>query len=438
MPERDPDTLTDLERTFYGDDIERVAPATPSALAEAAAELVEAKRTVLPAGAGTHAFLGNRMPTPATVLSTERLASVVAYEPDDFTIAVEAGMTLVELRETLAANGQELAADWATGGRDTVGGLVAAGASFAGPRAARLGPLSSQILGVHGVRGAGRRYKVGGMVVKNVAGYDVGKLLCGSLGTAGIIERINLKLCPLPRCRQSGLARFSSRERAWACGLDLRRSPPPLASVSVIDAGRDGGLESLVHASGSVSVVWTLEGGRELVGHGGSVVARSISRADLVDEPDTGDADDATAAIDRISAFREPLDTPLRSQAIAVIARRPSELATVGEEVWAVFESAGIRSRDLLGDIPGGRLWIAWDAPEEQIVSVATRLREIAVGGAGWLIYVPPSLRSRLPYLLHDPPRRDVAGKVLRVFDPGRLYCPGRVLGPGDRTHDEH
>lgn len=444
MSKRDPKALTDLERAFYGDDVERVAPETPAALADAARDLVEAGRTVLPAGAGTHPFLGNQVRTPATVLSTERLASIVVYEPDDFTIALQAGVTLAELRATLAENGQEIAVDWAPqASSGTIGGLVAAGTAFAGPRDSHLGGLASQVIGVRGVRGAGRRYKAGGMVVKNVAGYDVGKLLCGSLGTAGIIAQLNFKLRPLPRSRRVGHARFASWEHASACALGLRRSPTPLATIAVIDAGRDGGLETLARGpgsasvGGSVSVVWVLEGNRGLVRDGGPVVEQSISRADLVDGIRTGGEDEAASALDQLSAIREPVDALKRSQAIAVIATLPSELPAACDEARAVFEQAGVRRRDLYADVLGGRLWLAWDAPDDEIVSVATRLREIAAGGAGWLTYVPPTLRERLPYLLHEPPRRDVIEKLLRVFDPQGLYCPGRVLHGGDEEEPE-
>ena len=160
---------------------------------EQVARVVGAAARVDPTGGGTHREVGGRPPEEATVVRAP--VGIVAYEAADLTVAVGAGTTVAHLSEVLAAEGQECALD----PRDptaTVGGTIASGLS--GPRRSRVGPLRDQVLEVRFATADGRLVRGGGPTVKNVTGYDIPRLLVGSLGTIGVLTRVILRCRPRP------------------------------------------------------------------------------------------------------------------------------------------------------------------------------------------------------------------------------------------------
>ncbi len=171
----------------------RFAPETPEALAGLLLAASDARAAVLVWGAGTHQAIGCPV-APAVVISTARLDRVVAWEPDDLTVVVEAGVTVGAL-EVMLAEKRQTAALPETMPQATVGGVVAAGLS--GYRRARFGPTRDRMLEVDLVTGDGRHVRGGGRVVKNVTGYDLPRLATGSLGSLGVITSMCLKLWPL-------------------------------------------------------------------------------------------------------------------------------------------------------------------------------------------------------------------------------------------------
>lgn len=169
----------------------------PTSIEEAArvmAAASDAGATVLVWGGGTHQQIGHPV-SPDVVVSTERLAAVVAHEPDDLTVVVEAGVRVADLEARLAAHGQTAALPEVAGDA-TVGGVVAAGVS--GYRRARYGPTRDRMIEATIVTGDGRTVRGGGRVVKNVSGYDLPRLAAGSLGSLGVVAVIGFKLWPVP------------------------------------------------------------------------------------------------------------------------------------------------------------------------------------------------------------------------------------------------
>ena len=154
---------------------------------------------VVPWGAGV--ALAHETPPPRYDLALDLTAldRVIEYDPEDFTVTVECGVTIATLRATLTARGQELPLEAAHASRATVGGLLAADAS--GPRRLRFGAPHDRILGAHLVLADGTRARSGGKVVKNVAGYGTHRLLCGSRGGLAVIVAASLKIAPAPGAR---------------------------------------------------------------------------------------------------------------------------------------------------------------------------------------------------------------------------------------------
>ncbi len=145
-------------------------------------------------GGGTKDFYGE--PTgEGEVLATTGLTGIVSYEPSELVVTVRAGTPLAELEAALAAQGQCLPFEPPHFGPGaTVGGMVAAGLS--GPARASVGSVRDYVLGVTLVNGRGEVLQFGGQVMKNVAGYDVSRLLAGSMGTLGLIAEVSLKVLP--------------------------------------------------------------------------------------------------------------------------------------------------------------------------------------------------------------------------------------------------
>jgi glycolate dehydrogenase FAD-binding subunit len=183
------------------DEIAGVRPSwvyEPRTLDDAAAILREqsaAGAAVAFRGGGTALGLGRPPRRLDAVLNTRGLSNIVEYVPADLVVTAEAGLTLSELQWTVARRGQRLALDAPEPERATLGGLLAR-ADF-GPRRARYGALRDLVLGVTLVRADGAVTRSGGKVVKNVAGFDLPKVVCGSLGTLGLIGRVTLRLHPL-------------------------------------------------------------------------------------------------------------------------------------------------------------------------------------------------------------------------------------------------
>ena len=146
-------------------------------------------------GGGTKDFYGE---TPqGELLDMRALAGITSYEPSELVVTVRAGTPLAELEAALAEKGQCLPFEPPCFGSDgTVGGMVAAGLS--GPARASVGSVRDYVLGATLVNGRGELLTFGGQVMKNVAGYDVSRVLAGSLGTLGVIAEVSLKVLPVP------------------------------------------------------------------------------------------------------------------------------------------------------------------------------------------------------------------------------------------------
>ena len=155
-----------------------------------------AEQAIVPWGGGTRRHLGFAPAQYDLALSTERLDQITEYSPADLTVTAQAGVTVAELQDMLAAHGQFLPLDVAWPAQQTLGGIIAARADSL--RRLVYGRVRDSLLGVAVINGRGELVKGGGKVVKNVAGYDLPKLYCGSFGTLGLIVEATFKVAPLP------------------------------------------------------------------------------------------------------------------------------------------------------------------------------------------------------------------------------------------------
>jgi glycolate oxidase FAD binding subunit len=270
------------------------------------------------------------------VLSTARLARVLEHEAGDLTAIVEAGVRISDLNERLAAHGQMLALD--PPGNPTIGACLAA--NLSGPRRHRYGTARDLVIGVTVVLADGTIASSGGKVVKNVAGYDLGKLFCGSEGRLGLIARVALRLHPLPEAAGTLVVPVESARDAAEKARAILRAP---IAPSAVDVAWPGRLAVLLEGSRR-GVDEQLATARSLAGGtvDGSIwdeisVRQAAARGQLPFDPGSlaGTLSGVDEAVVRVAAgiayVPEPVEDPRDPAAIAL-----------AERIRAAFDPDGV------------------------------------------------------------------------------------------------
>src|SRR5271156_3007022 len=192
--------ITGVDHLLALDSATHVAPANTEEVAAILRFAHENRLAVVPWGGGTKQGWGYPV-TPAVLLETHRLNVIREHTWQDMTCTVEAGCTWASLQSALAQHGQCVALDPLWPERATVGGIVATNDS--GALRLRYGGLRDLIIGMTIVLADGTVARTGGKVVKNVAGYDLHKLMIGAFGTLGVITSVNFRLHAVPQCMQN-------------------------------------------------------------------------------------------------------------------------------------------------------------------------------------------------------------------------------------------
>jgi glycolate oxidase FAD binding subunit len=214
-----------------------VSPNTSEDLASIVAKAAQHRWKMLPSGSGSKLAWGGLVAGVDLLISTARLNRVIEHAIGDLTVTVEAGTRLADLQALLAKAGQFLPIDAAYPQQATIGGIVAT--ADAGSWRQRYGGVRDMLLGLSFVRSDGQLAKAGGRVVKNVAGYDLMKLLTGSYGTLGILTQLTLRVYPLPESTQtiliSGEASTISQVNQTLLNSALTPTALDLLSPALVD-----------------------------------------------------------------------------------------------------------------------------------------------------------------------------------------------------------
>jgi len=189
---------------------------------------------IVPSAGSVPQILGHDK-QPCMVMSTTRLTEVEHYDHADLTVGVGAGTTVAQLNAMVSADRLMFAGDPPAPGRCTIGGLLATAAQ--GPLRHGYGAVRDYCIGIRFVTGDGRRAKGGGRVVKNVAGYDLMKLLIGSYGTLAVITSASFKLFPAPGQTRTFLAEFRSAGEALRFRDSVIRSPLSPMCLELVSPG---------------------------------------------------------------------------------------------------------------------------------------------------------------------------------------------------------
>lgn len=203
-------------------------------------------------GSGSKGFLGRGPSQESIRLDLTPHSGILDYEPAELVLTARAGTPLAEIERVLAAQGQMLPFEppqfqGQEGGTGTLGGAVAAGLS--GPARPWQGAVRDAVLGVRLINGQGQILKFGGQVMKNVAGYDVSRLMAGAFGTLGVLLDISVRVVPMPRAQQTQIV-AASAEDALARFAEWNQTALPITAATFADGQlrvRLGGAESAVH-----------------------------------------------------------------------------------------------------------------------------------------------------------------------------------------------
>jgi glycolate oxidase FAD binding subunit len=221
-----------------------LAPSNPAELAEALRDAAAAGRTIALAGSSTKRRMAGPLEPADVAITTLSLRGVLQYEPRDLTISVAAGLSWCEFTHLLAENRQMVPLDPPFDGGATVGGVISANCS--GPRRRLYGTARDLVIGMTFATLEGKLVKSGGMVVKNVAGLDMAKLMIGSFGTLAAIAVVNFKVQPMPEVERSFLLPFDSLAAAVAARNSILKSQLQPAAIDLLNPGAAGTLGNAV------------------------------------------------------------------------------------------------------------------------------------------------------------------------------------------------
>jgi glycolate oxidase FAD binding subunit len=394
--------------------------AAPASTAEAAALLSAAASlglTVVPRGSGSRLHWANPAARCDLVVDTRRLDRVLEHAAGDLVVRVQAGVALDDLAAVLARGGQRLALDpvgCGANGTGTVGGVLAT--NSAGPLRYRFGAPRDLLIGITVVRPDGVVARSGGKVVKNVAGYDLGKLFAGSYGTLGLITEATFRLHPLPE------------ESSWL-SLDL---PDSESAAGAVHAICDSPLwPSAVEldwpsADAPLAVSVLLEGDAD------SVETRVARMQDV--------AGHGTA--EPFHVARPPSDGRGRVEANGTCVRVAFWVGQLGR-VLSTIRTAGVANGvdpAIRGSAGAGVLEVALGAGSDAadvarfVVELRAGLAALAAGGvlpsvaSAIVVWAPPEVRDAVE-LWGPVPSLGLMRSIKDQFDPERRMAPGRFAG---------
>ncbi len=414
-----------------------VAPASSEEVAGLLRSAAAHNLAVIPCRNGTKLCIGNPPRRFDVALSLNRMNRVWHYEPDDLTVSVEPGMKLGDFQRFLGRRGLWLPLDPPGGPKASVGGILAANA--AGPLRVAFGGPRDIALGVKVATTEGKIVKCGGRVVKNVAGYDLTKLLIGSYGTLGVVVEASLKLFPLPAERATFVFSLRNLDGARDLRRKLQSSPlEPLRMVVVDGLDRDSLLSdghpepACTDRPVSQSVeVWIEVGGtakvieryaREFEGLG-----RELGSAALrLESPN------AERAWERLSDLRgwagQVNATVSILKAILPIAATEEIIRHARQE--AINTKLQLAS---VGQTTVGVAYICVWAPEDSPVvpGLVDRLRQASEGSGGTLVIEQASPALKALFDVWGAPGDDfeVQRKLKEAWDPKGILAPGRFIG---------
>jgi glycolate dehydrogenase FAD-binding subunit len=410
------------------------------------------KLAVLPRGSGTAIRLGSVAQRCDVVLSTSRLTQISDYDAANFTITTGVGMTCLQLAEVIGANRQMLPLQYPFSVA-TLGGLIATNAYS--PKRLLYGGVRDLLLGLRVALPSGEIAHFGGKVVKNVAGYDMCKLLVGSLGVLGVIVEATFKLYALPEYDETLLAEFPSLAQGAAAVARLTGTQLLPSQMLLLNATASGTLAShsaIQVAAGASLLLVNCEGMAEAVerqladigllcqGHGADSVEVLSGEAQLrlrqcLSPVTQGPAVYAGSLSAQPSAV---VGEPVAGEVVTV------RLGTPSSQVYPIMEAAAQALNSItpkvsvIGDCGMGLvtlyLWydeFTADAIEARLLPALHEMRRLVVALGGYAVVESalPALKTPLEVWGPTPSSFALLRALKSRFDPAGVLSPGRFIG---------
>lgn len=375
----------------------------------------EARRPLAIEGVGSKSGLG-RPVEAETLLSVRGLSGITSYQPDELVLTAWSGTPMREIWDALAEKHQHLAFEpaasalYGSGNKaGTLGGVLAS--NLSGPRRPSAGAARDHFLGFSAVNGLGEEFKAGGKVVKNVTGYDLPKLLAGSMGTLAVLLEVTVKVLPAPEKQRTVIVPVPDVATGHRCLTTQLREAFEIDGAAFLPAA--------VAARSSVDLVRAPGSGLAVMRLTGSPVS----------------------VADRCAALRAAVGLPseelhsMRSQALwseinEVAPLLPAETGglwrlSVPPASGARIAATLVQGEDWLMDWGGGRLWIARRDASAKDADVV-RKAVAAVGGHATLVRGPENMRRAIDVFPMEAPA-SLLQRTKAAFDPHGILNPGRM-----------
>ena len=388
---------------------DELTPNTPEQLADSLHEAASNERVIELGGAFSKRHAGGAIKEPDVIVSTRNLNGVLAYEPKDLTISVGAGMGIAELERTLAENDQFLPLDPPYGEQATVGGVIAVNGS--GPRRRRYGTARDMVIGMSFATVDGAIVDSGGMVVKNVTGLDMAKLMIGSYGTLAAMTKVNFKVLPKPPATATFVVSAPSIEsvvdlRARILKSQLQPTALDLlnrAGAQELGLQEDSNFVMLAEAAGSEPALSRFRRAYEdfAVAAGSQIRSLDVAQAEL--------------SWASVRGFR----TSVGSNNSALL--RVSTTASKLTELLGRLDDA----LPLLARAADGVLYLS--CPDVQLAAETRRALQ-AAGFTAVIEEAPPGEKQDLEMWDSSGSQFDVFKRLKHTLDPSNTLNPGRLF----------
>jgi glycolate dehydrogenase FAD-binding subunit len=373
--------------------------------------------------------IGNPPRRYDVAMSLKDLNQIWHYEPSDLTVTVEPGMKFADFQRFVGRERLWLPLDPSAAARATLGGILATNSS--GPLRLHYGTARDMVLGMRIATTDGKLIKTGGRVVKNVAGYDLSKLLIGSFGSLGVIVEASLKLFPLPARRATFILAAKTLDVARTIRRTIMRSPISLMRMVLLDESAARLTTESAQSSGEVNggQIWVEAGGSERVLERSARIlgeicaaANSSLQSVAIEESERGWQGIVDFKVGLATKFPQAaiLKVSLPVDSSEEFLERAARI--IGNTSTAIFAqtAVGILHVCLLGNLP---------LPEMAVLVEDLRRQAASAGGALVAEHGPAGLKERVDVWGKPGDNFGIMRKLKEAWDPKGILSPGRFIG---------